>query len=287
MNNIAVCAHMALFVKLNWDTPLPPEMQNKWIQFYASLKALEQLIIPRHVPFSNSDSFQMHGFCDASQHAYGACIYILSTTTGLSQLYCSKSRVAPHFGGLWEAAVKSTKRHLLKVNSMGLLTFEEMSTLLCRIEAVLNSRPIAPMSDSPSDFTPLTPAHFLVGGALTLPAEPDSTEVPLNRVRRWELVKVQAQFFWKRWSSEYLPQLHKRGRWLTNAENIQIGSLAILKEDNLPSLQWKMVRVTKVHPGSDGIIRVITVINSAGREFQRSATKIAVLPTIKEEEDTA
>jgi len=82
-------------LKLSWDTPLPPEMQEKWIQFYASLKSLEQLLIPRHVPFSNSDSVQLHGFCDASQNAYGACIYILSTITGQSQLYCSKSRVAP------------------------------------------------------------------------------------------------------------------------------------------------------------------------------------------------
>lgn len=29
-------------LKLNWDNPLPTEMQQKWIQFYASLKSLEQ-----------------------------------------------------------------------------------------------------------------------------------------------------------------------------------------------------------------------------------------------------
>lgn len=142
---------------------------------------------------------------------------------------------APHFGGLWEAAVKSAKRHLLKVNSMGLLTYEEMHTLLCRIEAILNSRPISPMSDDPSDLTPLTPAHFLTGGSLTQPAEPDSIGIPLNRVKRWELVKLQSQTFWKRWSTEYLPQLHKRGKWLSKKDT-RVGSLAILREDNLPPL---------------------------------------------------
>lgn len=45
---------------------------------------------------------------------------------------------APHFGGLWEAAVKSAKTHLTKLAANALLTFEEASTLLCRIEAVLN-----------------------------------------------------------------------------------------------------------------------------------------------------
>lgn len=192
---------------------------------------------------------------------------------------------APHFGGLWEAAVKSAKKHLLKVNAMGILTYEEMNTLLCKIEAVLNSRPISPISDDPSDLNALTPAHFLIGGSLTLPAEPDSTGIPLNRLKRWELVKLQAQTFWKRWSTEYLPQLHKRGCWLSRKDNIKVVSLAILKEDNLPPLKWKMVRVTKVHPGNDGVVRVVTIINSAGKEFQRPTSKISILPSI-EEEDT-
>lgn len=192
---------------------------------------------------------------------------------------------APHFGGLWEAAVKSTKRHLLKASAMGLLTFEEMNTMFCRIEAVLNSRPISPMSDDPSDFTALTPGHFLVGGILILPAEPDTTGIRLNRVKRWELVKLQTCTFWKRWSAEYLPQLYKRGRWLTNCENIKVGSLAILKEDNLPPLVWRMIRVTKVHPGDDGSVRVVTIRNSVGKEYQRPTTKLAVLTSVQDEEE--
>jgi len=49
---------------------------------------------------------------------------------------------APHFGGLWKAAVKSAKTHLEKMSGSALLNFEEMATLLCRIEAVLNNRPL-------------------------------------------------------------------------------------------------------------------------------------------------
>jgi hypothetical protein len=166
---------------------------------------------------------------------------------------------APHFGCLWEAAVKSAKRHLLKVTAMGLLTFEEMNTLLRRIEAVLNSRPISPIDDDLSDLNVLTLGHFLIGRILTLPAEPDSTKIPLNRVKRWELVKLQAQTFWKRWSTEYLPQLQRRGCSLTKKDNVEVGTLDILKEDNIPSLKWKMVRITKIHPGNDGVVRVVTV----------------------------
>lgn len=56
---------------------------------------LELLSIPRRVPFDSTTSVQLHGFCDASQNAFGACIYFRSTTTSQCQLYCSKSRVAP------------------------------------------------------------------------------------------------------------------------------------------------------------------------------------------------
>jgi len=67
-------------------------------------------------------------------------------------------RLSPHFGGLWEAGVKSV-HHLKRCIDLTLI-FEEMSTLLCRIEACFNSRPIAPISDNLDDYYALTPDHF-------------------------------------------------------------------------------------------------------------------------------
>lgn len=49
---------------------------------------------------------------------------------------------APHHGGLWEAAVKSAKKHLLRVVGNQSMRFGQMMMLLTRIEACLNSRPI-------------------------------------------------------------------------------------------------------------------------------------------------
>ncbi len=82
---------------------------------------------------------------------------------------------APHFGGLWESAVKVMKRLLKKVFGEQVLRVDELQTFLFEAAAVMNSRPLAPVDAHSSDGTiPLTPGHFLTGGPLTaLPSEPD------------------------------------------------------------------------------------------------------------------
>lgn len=80
--------------------------------------------------------------------------------------------VAPHQGGLWEAAVKSCKHHLRRVVGDQQLTFEEFCTVLTQVEACLNSRPIVRVTDDGTDNLALTPSH-------SWPLEPIVT--PLTR----------------------------------------------------------------------------------------------------------
>lgn len=79
---------------------------------------------------------------------------------------------SPNFGGLWEANVKSVKHHLKRITCGTRLTYEELSTLLTRIESCLNSRPLCPLSADLEDLTALTPGHFLIGDSLLSPPEP-------------------------------------------------------------------------------------------------------------------
>ncbi|XP_015373324.1 PREDICTED: uncharacterized protein LOC107168431 [Diuraphis noxia] len=59
---------------------------------------------------------------------------------------------APHFGGILEAAVRSTKRLLVRVVGNQVLILEELSTELCRKESALKSRPLTPSSNDPNDL---------------------------------------------------------------------------------------------------------------------------------------
>ncbi|XP_008179917.1 uncharacterized protein LOC103308404 [Acyrthosiphon pisum] len=66
--------------------------------FIKDLENLDQLFIPRSVKYNPHGEIQLHGFCDASQIAYGGCVYFrqqVSDELCHVQLLCAKSRVAP------------------------------------------------------------------------------------------------------------------------------------------------------------------------------------------------
>lgn len=184
---------------------------------------------------------------------------------------------SPHFGGLWEAGVKSAKFHLKRVLGATILTFEDLNTVIIQIEACLNSRPIMSMSSDPNDLGALTPGHFLIGDSLVATVEPDLQLVQENRLSRFQKIQHTYQHFWNRWSKEYLPQLQERSKWKTQQHNIQINTLVLIKDDNLPPLQWSLGRVTALHSGQDNVIRVVTLKTSNGL-FKRAVAKLCPLP---------
>jgi len=122
--------------------------------------------------------------------------------------------LALHFGGLWEAGVKSTKTLLRKILFNHSLNLEEYSTILCKVEAVLNSRPLQPLHSLPDDgLEALTPGHFLVGRPLTaLPQGP--MHLLGASLKRWNLCQRVTTEFWQGWSKEYLQSLQKAQKWI-------------------------------------------------------------------------
>lgn len=185
---------------------------------------------------------------------------------------------APHFGGLWEAAVKSFKYYIHRIVGRAHLTFEEMQTVLCEIESILNSRPLTPFSEDPNDLTFLTPGHFLIGTALNSCPYSDLLHVNENRLIRWERVEQLRQHFWHRWSLEYLHHLQGRSKWRFNkGEQLQLNQMVLVKQPGLAPMQWMIGRIEDVHTGSDGVARSAKVRTARGL-FIRPLSKLAILP---------
>lgn len=185
---------------------------------------------------------------------------------------------APNFGGLWEAGVKSAKFHINRILGNTHLTFEELSSLFCQIEAILNSRPLCPLSSSPQDFAPLTPGHFLIGRPLTALPSPCLLDCNTNRLDRFQRLEHIRQHFWKRWSSEYIPELQQRTKWKLKCKDLKPNDLVLLKEDLTPPLNWRLGRIEKLFPGQDGIPRVADISTARGI-VRRAINRICLLPS--------
>ena len=183
---------------------------------------------------------------------------------------------APHFGGLWEAAVKSMKSHFRRVVGETKLTFEEATTVLTQVEGIMNSRPLTSLPSNDDGIEALTPGHFLIGKAIESLPDCSPPARNLTLLRRWELCQNLVHHFWRRWSTEYFHSLRRFTKWHRPSRNIQVGDIVLVNQDSLLPTKWPLARVIETHKGKDNLVRVVTVKTQAG-VYKRPISKIALL----------
>ncbi|XP_021947712.1 uncharacterized protein LOC110845573 [Folsomia candida] len=84
--------------KLTWDEDLHVQIKKQFVEWWNQAVTLEQIHIPRHaITSTNREDLQLHTFCDASQGAYSAAVFVrVDRGSDVSiQLLQAKSRVAP------------------------------------------------------------------------------------------------------------------------------------------------------------------------------------------------
>lgn len=153
-----------------------------------------------------------------------------------------------------------------------------MTTLTVQIEAVLNSRPLCPLTDDATDYNALTPGHFLIGEAPSALPEPNLAEETTSRLSRWQLLRQKVDHFWSRWSAECLQRYMAVSKWHHPSNNIKEGTMVLISDKRYPPGKWSLARVTHLHPRPDGLTRVVTV-KTATSSYKRPISKLCVLPT--------
>ncbi|KAK6735736.1 hypothetical protein RB195_018771 [Necator americanus] len=158
-------------------------------------------------------------------------IFKKDDSTGSSlTTYCANERIkwifnppaSPWMGGVWERLVGSVKKALNKSIGRRKLSFPEMCTVLTRIEAILNTRPLTKCDTDDITKLPLRPIDFLQGNikysipngsALHDQTDPEydptliqTEKQALEAIRFSETI---AEKFWESWKSQYLISLRE------------------------------------------------------------------------------
>lgn len=172
------------------------------------------------------------------------------------------------------------KNHLKKITGDSVYRYEELTTMLCEIEACLNSRPLCPVSEDPNDLTVLTPGHFLIGDSLLAPPRSSLLNLKVSRLDTWKQISQRIEHVTRRWKAEYLSRLQHRNKWLRQCTNVELGDMVIIKEDSLPPSKWLLGRVINTFPDREGLVRKV-IVRTATTTLERPITKINILPIDK------
>ena len=183
---------------------------------------------------------------------------------------------ASHFGGIWERQIRTVRKVLTAVLREQTMTEDSLRTLFCEVEAVVNSRPLTTVSDDPSDLSPLTPNHLLHqrSGTPLPPGIFDPEDLTCRK--RWKQVQYLADLFWQRWRKEYLMLLQSRVKWQQPVRNVQDGDVVVVVENGLPRSQWRLGRVEKAAPSTDGLVRK-ALVRTDHALIERPVSKLVLL----------
>ena len=175
---------------------------------------------------------------------------------------------APHFGGVFEIMV-TMKRALKSTVGRADLNEEEFRTVVSKIAHLLNCRPIQVVPNV-DDLEPLTPNHFLFpdqAGAVFPPDVGAVTKVKLSdRLRHQVMVQ---EHVWSRFYHEVVPLLGPRKRWSAELENLKVDDVVLELDENLPRGSWRLLRISKIIPSSDGLVRKVEVVNQDQKVYTR------------------
>ncbi|KAJ0177241.1 hypothetical protein K1T71_001416 [Dendrolimus kikuchii] len=194
---------------------------------------------------------------------------------------------APFMAGAWERMVRTVKEALRVTLREQRPSDETLATLLAEVEATVNSRPLTHVAVGPDEPPAITPNLLLLGPNCHMPAPGNFEASDVTARAHWRRAQYLADVFWRRWVREYLPLLQYRREPYASGDNPKVGDLVIICDPNLPRNTWPRGRVTAVHPGRDGEVRVLDVTTASGRVLRRPTKRVVVLPIGESRDATA
>lgn len=189
---------------------------------------------------------------------------------------------APHFGGSWEREVRSVKAALRTTLGAQTVSEEVLRTVLLEVESILNSRPLGYVSTDIADPDPVTPNSLLMGRPdCSLPQVVYPESELLSR-KRWRHTQVLADHFWRHFVRHFLPTLQARQKWHTEKDDMAVGTVVLIVDQQTPRAFWQVGTVKTVIPGADGRVRT-AVVQVKDRTYTRPVVRLIRLPALPQD----
>lgn len=178
---------------------------------------------------------------------------------------------AAWWGGWWERIIRIVKDLLKRTLGKSCISYEEMITILCDCEAIINDRPITYMMDTDPSVAPLTPGLFL--HELREIGVPDLDKVDAKSLnKRIRYLQTLRNNLRQRFRNEYLGALIQHSKQMGRSR-IKIGEIVLVGSDNQKRINWPLARITELIKGKDGECRLVRLKTSKG-EILRPVQRI-------------
>ena len=193
---------------------------------------------------------------------------------------------APHssyMGGVWERMIGVTRRILDSMFSKmdsSKLTHEVLITFLAEVTAIVNNRPLVPVSTDPSDPFILTPASLLTQKIGPCPPPAGDFDHKDLYKQQWWRVQSLSNTFWDRCRKQYLVTLQPRRKWSSDQPNLTVGTVVLLKDNQSKRNDWPLGIITEVYPSKDGRVRKVKLRiagQSGTKELLRPVNELILL----------
>jgi len=173
---------------------------------------------------------------------------------------------SPWWGGWWERLIRLIKQLLRKTLGKTSLTYEILSSIVCEVESIVNSRPLTYISEDNTDLTVLTPALFL--REINTAAVMDLDQVENNSLTRRLRYRCRLrEELKKRFRKEYLGLLLLK-RCKEKIRYPQLGEVVLIGDDQEKRAEWTLGKVIKLYPGKDEKVRMVELKTAKGKALR-------------------
>ncbi|UYV84822.1 hypothetical protein LAZ67_X003634 [Cordylochernes scorpioides] len=174
---------------------------------------------------------------------------------------------APWWGGWWERLIGMMKQLLFRILGQTSLGYEELSTVMCDVESLMNTRPLTYLTEESEDLVPLTPSLFL--HEVREVGVPDLDLIDNQTLsRKYQYIKRVREDLRERFRIEYFGFLRQETRRLKTTIPFKVGDMVLIGQESLKRLHWPLARIIQLYPGKDGLVRVAKVKTSSGDKIR-------------------